>query len=92
MKPIEEGCLVMVKNYSSEMDGRVFTITKYIGDIFPEAIGIRWGIDGEYIPLYYDDTQSDRVCSDFRDIYLMRIDGYEEQDQVTESKKKELFK
>lgn len=73
MKPIEKGCLAIVVRCGSDL-GAVVTVGEYIGKVLHWDGCNHWEVDKSMLS-----TKGNRVFH-IDEYYLMRIDGYKEEE------------
>jgi len=91
MKPIEAGCKAIIYNYSPLMDGTEVIPIKFIGDAgtahHRETRGEdRWLLNISFYAILAGGYQTNESLNTMRECYLMRIDGFKDQDQVSDGK------
>ena len=79
MKPIEAGCLATVINSNAGNNGISLAVIRYVGVVYGENGKNQWEVDRV--------LKGTRSANNFIDeSKLMRIDGYESQDQISDGK------
>ena len=86
MKPIEEGCLAMVVNSTRpENLGKVGTVGKFLGAVPGFRSNENWEFSTPITSMHGYSVRH------FRGDWLMRIDGYEEQETKEARREHELL-
>jgi hypothetical protein len=90
IKPIEAGCLAVIKNYHDTVNGKMVNIGSFIGQVANSYNKNRWEISPPVVALYITRQPKKSLTYDLSEEHLLRVDGYTEPSKAEHQEKERV--